>query len=386
MNTSGKPKKVLICGFYGNYNLGDEAMLSGMIQLLQEQDQNLSFTVFSNDVKDTSQRYNVRAIDRLSRKQRLQRLLAIAQSQHFILGGGDLLRDSVMSSIAATWLKPLQKAIHFNCRTAVLGISVGEIWRDESKTLIPKVLNQVNLIAVRDDNSKRILESLGVTKRIYVMSDLALQTLSELTPKRAHPSDCPPQVGISLRHLSLRGQSVNQNIYPTILKEIATVADTLAEKYGAIIHLLPLRTYADHYHSTDDDYISALAAMRYSRYSSQFVVHRYFDSLSTFNEVISKLDLVIGMRLHSLILGAGAGVPVIGAEYDPKIRGFLEEIDQADRCLPLDKFNQEEILPLAHDILSHRAESLAKLQSGMNNYRARLVEVKEALHQFLSSK
>lgn len=384
MNISGKQKKVLICGFYGNYNLGDEAMLSGMIQLLREQYQNLSFTVFSNDVEDTAQRYNVRAIDRLNRKQRLQRLLAIAQSQYFILGGGDLLRDTVKSSIAKTWLKPLQHAIRLNCRTAVLGISVGEIWRDESKILIPKVLNQVGFIAVRDKNSKQVLESLGVTKEIHIMSDLALQTLPKLAHARVHSFDQPPQIGISLRHLNLRGQSVNQDLYPTILKEIAAVADALVEKYGAVIHFLPLRTYADRYHNTDDDYISALAAMRYSRYSSQFVVHRYFDSLSTFNEVISKLDLVIGMRLHSLILGAGTGIPVIGAEYDPKIRGFLEEIGQANRCLSLENFNQEQILKLAEDILSHRAESCAQLQNGVQNYCTRLIETKEALHQFLN--
>jgi len=37
---------VLICGYYGNYNLGDEAMLAGMIKLLQEQQDNLLITVF----------------------------------------------------------------------------------------------------------------------------------------------------------------------------------------------------------------------------------------------------------------------------------------------------------------------------------------------------
>ncbi|NJL35713.1 MAG: hypothetical protein HC840_22255 [Leptolyngbyaceae cyanobacterium RM2_2_4] len=384
MNTSGKQKKVLICGFYGNYNLGDEAMLSGMIQLLREQYQHLSFTVFSNDVKDTSQRYGVRAIDHLNRKQRLQRLLAIAQSQYFILGGGDLLRDSVLSSIAKTWLKPLQQAINLNCRTAVLGISVGEIWRDESKMLIPKVLNRVDLIAVRDNNSKQVLESLGVTQKIYVMSDLALQTLPKVAHERVHSFDQPPQVGISLRHLSLRGQSVNQDLYPTILKEVAAVADALVEKYGAVIHFLPLRTFADRYHNNDDDYVSALAAMRYSRYSSQFIVHRYFDSLSAFNDVISTLDLIVGMRLHSLILGAGIGVPVIGAEYDPKIRGFLEEINQANRCLSLEDFNQEKILTLAEDILTHGAKDRVQLQTGMQNYCTRLVETRKALHQFLN--
>jgi len=68
--------------------------------------------------------------------------------------------------------------------------------------------------------------------------------------------------------------------------------------------LLPFRTHKYGYHPTDDDYISILNILRYSRYSAQFVVHRYFESVESLNRLISALDLMIGMRLHSLILAA----------------------------------------------------------------------------------
>jgi hypothetical protein len=39
---------------------------------------------------------------------------------------------------------------------------------------------------------------------------------------------------------------------------------------------------------------------------------------------LGSATLVIGFRLHSLILAASRGTPVVGVGYDEKIRGFLE--------------------------------------------------------------
>jgi polysaccharide pyruvyl transferase WcaK-like protein len=40
-------------------------------------------------------------------------------------------------------------------------------------------------------------------------------------------------------------------------------------------------------------------------------------------------DLVIGMRLHALIFGALAGVPLVGISYDPKVDGLMEQLGLA---------------------------------------------------------
>lgn len=40
------------------------------------------------------------------------------------------------------------------------------------------------------------------------------------------------------------------------------------------------------------------------------------------------MDVVIGTRMHSVILSSTMGVPVIGIEYEFKIRDYLESIDK----------------------------------------------------------
>jgi polysaccharide pyruvyl transferase CsaB len=380
-----KKQGVTICGFYGNSNLGDEAMLVGMLTLLRRVRSDLSFTVFSNDPVDTKTRYAIKAINRLSRKRKLHRMMGTLQNRYFILGGGDLLRDSATTSIATAWLKPLQQAITMRRRTCVLGISVGEIWMPETKALIPQVLNRVDLIGVRDVRSQAKLEELGVKKKIHVMSDLALETVPNAIAQPSKSENQSLQIGISMRHLSGRGPKVNVDLYPTVQKEMATIVDTLIEQYGATVHLLPFRTFRDKYHATDGDYVSALSMLRYSRHSAQCVVHRYIESVEALNQLMGSLDLVIGMRLHSIILASGAGVPVIAAQYDPKVEGYMAEIGQSERSIPLEQFEAASVLPIVSTILNDLPGARQSVAAGLNHYRRRMASLHPALVDMFAS-
>ena len=51
--------------------------------------------------------------------------------------------------------------------------------------------------------------------------------------------------------------------------------------------------------------------------------------------VLGRMSLVLGLRLHSLILAVAQGVPVVGVDYDRKIRGFMELAGVEELlCLP----------------------------------------------------
>jgi polysaccharide pyruvyl transferase WcaK-like protein len=44
--------------------------------------------------------------------------------------------------------------------------------------------------------------------------------------------------------------------------------------------------------------------------------------------IVGELDLMIGMRLHSLIIAAVMGVPSVGISYDPKVDSFMKLTEQ----------------------------------------------------------
>ena len=90
------------------------------------------------------------------------------------------------------------------------------------------------------------------------------------------------------------------------------------------------------------------------------------------------------MRLHSLILAAGLGVPVIAAEYDSKVRGFMKEIGQAQYSIPLEYFERRRILPMIDIILSNPLMVRKDVETGIQNYRQRLSGIQQTLRQALA--
>lgn len=385
----------LISGFYGYSNTGDEAMLSGMVKLLRQTAPNYPLTVLTFNPEDTQRRHQISTVPTHSPRRRLDVLRnklqnperkAMKENPVFVLGGGDLLRDGADRPVAQFWLWPMQKAIKLKRRTALLGVSVGEVWKPETKELIPWVLNQVDLITVRDTSSKQKLETLGVTNPIHIIPDLALQALHALRTSSNNPPwpDCDRrlQVGISVRWMSNRGQTVDYS-YAELQREIAGIADYAAEKHNAIVHFLPFQAFDNYYSNDDDDYIAILEMLRHSRQSPDFVVHRYFSSLAQLTEVMETLDVVVGMRLHSLIIAAGLGVPVIAADYDPKVTGFMTEIGQSDYSVPLKEFKRDRIIPLLDQLLTQPDLAKERISKGIQQYEAQLQAVNPILQELL---
>ena len=63
-------------------------------------------------------------------------------------------------------------------------------------------------------------------------------------------------------------------------------------------------------------------------------------------ETISECDLIIGTRLHSLILAIVGEKPIIGIEYQPKVRNFMERVGLQDSCFKIDIMEADEIYNL----------------------------------------
>lgn len=404
-------RRLLICGFYGHHNLGDEAMLAGMLCLLKRCFGNHSLdqiTVYSNDPEDTVARHGVAALrNQFPRRRREQwvkwatHTLALWQHQYFILGGGDLLRDSPERDVALTWLQPLQRAMALGCRTIVLGISVGDVWKPHTKAVIVETLNRVDLIVVRDQQSQRQLQQMGVAGAIYIMGDLALQliprhstsippTSTSISPTSSTmPVAAAPHVGISIRALTGRLTELDQAAEARFYREMAKIIDYLIETRGATVSLLPFQAYTPSYiaqhRPADNDEEAIAAVLEHSDYSQQIVVHKAFASVEQAIDTLQTFDLVIGTRLHSLILAAGLGIPLLAAAYDRKVSGFMTEIDQQDNSVWVQQFTLEQVKARLDYLLDHGLESRQQLVSAVDRYCQQSIPVADRLCKLLNS-
>jgi len=340
--------KIVIHGFYGQGNLGDEAILKALLQEFSKFS-DIKVVVFSSNPKQVSKMHGVRSVHSQRRSSLLRRIWEIKTSNLFILGGGGLLKDyGHDSSSLKTWLRLLNLANKLNIKTVLCAIGVENIRYDESRKLLKDALDKVDLITVRDRNSKDILIDIGVKNEVKIVTDPVV-LLANINTSKIKDIVMVPQIIICVRHWFDKGFYIEKSeINENFILSLSIAADFLVEQYNANIEFIPLRTT-----SYDDDRIVAKQVVSYMSHKDRTHIHSRVPAVNDFIEIAKQSSLVIGMRLHSLILGTTIGVPVIGLVYMPKVRGYMDSIGQSEYSLDLETITDEKLIYLIENIFKN---------------------------------
>lgn len=332
-------KKISIHGFYGKGNLGDEAILKALLQEFSKFP-NVKVVVFSSAPGEVSKIHGVRSFSERGKCSLLRRIWEIKTSDLFILGGGGLLKDyGNDSSSLKEWLRLLRLAKRLNVKTALFAVGVENIRYYESRKLIRDALDKVNLITVRDCSSKDILKDIGVTNEIKVISDPAV-LLTNINTDRIKDNLISSKVIICIRHWFSKGFYIEKpEINENFIRSLSIAADFLIEHYNKKIDFIPFRIT-----SYDDDRIVAKQVVSYMKHKDKTYIHSSAPEVDEFIEMAEQSSLIIGMRLHSLILGTSIGVPVIGLEYMPKVKEYMKSIKQSEYSLDLETITGEKLI------------------------------------------
>jgi hypothetical protein len=164
-----KKRKVLISGYYGFRNLGDEAILSCMIQDLRKAGEEINITVVSSDPFDTEKRHGVCAVPADDNE-----LLAgaVRESDLFILGGGGLFQDYDEMKVSrffdhhrygastVSYARPALMAKMYNKPVIYYAQGVGPLFSKESVVFARWAFDLADWISVRDKYSYFLLTEL----------------------------------------------------------------------------------------------------------------------------------------------------------------------------------------------------------------------------------
>ncbi|MGI8315788.1 polysaccharide pyruvyl transferase CsaB [Halobacillus mangrovi] len=297
---------VVISGYFGFHNTGDEAILLSMIKSLRRVDPDIRITVLSNDPVHTSETYEVEAADRWNLK---QIYLLLSQADGLISGGGSLLQDATgiksiiyytgVIRIARLWKKPV----------FVYAQGMGPIDSFLGKKLVKGALNKGVQITVRDEESKELLKKFGVRNPIELVPDpvmtLETNTLMSFWLEEKKLSNI---ITVSVRD------------WPTTMnykEKIALALDAFAES-GYDIVFVPM--HGDHDEETSYEILEHMVEK--AHIAPQYV------PIEEKIAIIKKSELLVGMRLHSLIFATIGHVPFVALSYDPKIDSFARICDQ----------------------------------------------------------
>ena len=308
------PKRILLSGYYGLSNTGDEAVLSAIIAGLKSHSADAEITVLSASPAETAHLHNVKALPRMSISHVTG---AIKECDLFISGGGSLLQDATSFKSLVYYLLVIGLAKRYRRKVMILGQGIGPLRRNLSRRLTARTLNGIALITVRDSQSAELLRQLGIGGKIEVTADptLALDPCSHEESARLW-SEIGLSEGDDVIAVSLRRWPESPEIEGAAAKALTEIAQRMPVKFLLVTMQRPV------------DELVAQGIARSTGLGDRIAVQPETWTAEQLLGVLGRCRLVLGMRLHALIFAAAAGVPSLGIEYDPKVERFVEATGQ----------------------------------------------------------
>ena len=310
--------RVLIGGFYGAPNLGDEMILSVFVRWVREA--GAEPVVISLDPEYTRATHGVQAVDFDELPEVAD---AAAGSDLFVLGGGGLFQDYHQLDASSLYRFPAGNvsqyaqfaflAAQYGLPVAVLAQGVGPLRGVPARDVVSDLFSVAAHVSVRDPDSQALLREIGVDRDVLVAPD---------------PAWCyQPRASdwtIADRFPSLRGKRV----IAAVIREWSfdgsweePLAHALSSRLGrddALLWIAFQRRPGDVSVANDEATIQRVS----ERIGHEITQVSWPDA--SLGEVSHLFDLpiagVIAMRLHALLLALKVGIPVLSLEYDAKQR------------------------------------------------------------------
>ncbi len=319
--------RILISGYYGFNNIGDESILRAVVDNLRGKLNSIDITVLSQNPDYTAQKYGVHSVNRKSVKDILN---AVRKCDLLISGGGSLLQDVTSKKSILYYLMIIWVAFFFRKKVFIYSQGIGPILSKINRRLTAATLRHVSGVVVRDEASRDLLIEIGVREdKIIVTADPVLRikktelaTGREILMKEGFaPDDERMTVGFAIREKKTDSNFVD---------ELCISIRRLIEEYQAQIVLIP-------FHYSEDMAVIEEIEARLGK-DVCCIKHKYLTNEML--SIIGNMDVLVGVRLHALIHAAIMDVPMIAISYDPKINSFMHSIDLKAMCSVYDFKNE----------------------------------------------
>ncbi|WP_328875838.1 polysaccharide pyruvyl transferase family protein [Streptomyces sp. NBC_00287] len=303
--------RIGLLGSYGGCNTGDEAILKCVLSCLRAHRPQARLVVFSRNADHTRTHHpaadEVVDWEGVPQKPMLDTLAGL---DLLVLGGGGILYDGE----ARRYLRLVRAAHERGVPTFAYAIGAGPLRESDDREAVRTVLPAMTEVVVRDEESRLVLEEVGVDRDLTVTADPALLLPPEpFTEQMMRQEGLPLDsrlVGMSVREPGRAAEKLDEDDYHALL---ADVADFLARRLDAHVVFVPMeRQDVRHAHGV----LSRMSAPDLGR-----ILHNSY-SPGEILGFMSHLDIVVGMRLHVVIFAALNGLPVLPLPYSGKVFDF----------------------------------------------------------------
>ena len=294
-------KTIVLSGYYGFDNAGDEAVCKSIISDLRAHDPRLNIVVLSHQPEKTALTYKVSAVNRWKL---LPVFKTLKNADLLISGGGSLLQDVSSKYGLYYYLSIILLAKLLGKPTMIYAQGLGPITLPLNRKISGLILKHATKVTFRDKESQALFDSLGQNMpKSELVFDPVLgyqdKVMKAMFTKDPHKKTLV---------FALRAW---KNLSPSLFSR---AIDKLSDDYQIL--LLPLHL------GSDDSFAKLIQAECQS--PVEILDKNY--TIDELMAIFSQADATIAMRLHGLIMSAAQEKPLLALSYDPKCASFMQMI------------------------------------------------------------
>lgn len=355
-------KRVLMSGYYGFNNSGDEAILMSIYNNLEKMDDDINITVLSKNPEETISKYGF--TDVVSRFDIVKVLSEIKKCDVLLSGGGSLLQDTTSTRSILYYLSIIESAKLMKKKVMLYANGIGPVSKKENRKMVKRVINKADIITLREEDSKTELMNMGVTNKnmfvtadpVFTMEPISKEESAKLIEEAGIPKD-KGIIGVSVRNWKNDGTFVNK---------FALICDRIHDEFNKNIVFIVM-------HNPNDYNISKLVMSQMKNKS--YILNKSY-SPNEIMGIIGEMDLILSMRLHTLIFASKQRVPIVGFVYDPKINNYLNLLNMPNGGNVEKNIDIDKTINDIADILTNRDKYVKHIDKVANELeeKARLNE------------
>lgn len=353
-------KHVIMSGYFGFSNSGDDAILKSILESFKALDPNLNIKVLSKDLSLTEKEYGVPAVDRFKL---FDVIKSIKASDMLISGGGSLLQDKTSSRSIWYYLLIMKLAKHYKKKVFVYSNGVGPINKKFNRNFTRRVLNKVDYITLRDIDSYNFIKSIGVNNQnVKVLSDPVFNLKEASDESIREKFDINKDTVL----VSVRSWMNDEKLIDELVKFLNYLIDQ-----GKNIVFMPMQMPRD---TTISEKIAA------NLKSSKIIDEKY--PVEILMNLMKNADFIVAMRLHAMIYAIHQNLPFIGLSYDPKTETLLKDFDESIN-IDVDGINYYGLIKAYEYISNNRKDFINKLSSINEENKKKAIEASKLALELL---
>jgi polysaccharide pyruvyl transferase WcaK-like protein len=355
-------KRICLLGSFSGRNIGDDAILRGIIYVFTQTLEDFKIVLLSKFPKyfTSFSPYLILKRSRISLLS-FNTFLELFKSDIFLITQSNLFSQKLFNPfynrVITYYLFVLINKLFFRKPIGLFFGGIGPLSTQFSEALVKVVVKNLDFIIFRERQSLKYLEKWGIETEYHLASDVALfcgQKSTSFTSEIVQKINGRSAIGINI------------NKYFSGFSQTSISKADFYEQIGLFLRVQKDAFFLFIPSDTEDIGVTKDLIASVGLDENTWALVEKCDP-EEYIQILSNCDFFIGTRMHSMIMSAVANTPFLGVNYNPKVRDFMKQLDCEDYCL--------ELAEVEADQLNEKFTALRDSQTEVRKKIARNVEI-----------